>query len=79
MERHVGKVVWFNNLKGFGFLAYEGGPDIFCHFSAIQGVGYKTLKEGDAVSFSIITGEKGKPQAADVQVLSVPPTPSASH
>ncbi len=58
-------MAWFNNVKGFGFLSREGGPDVFCHFSAIESRGYKSLKEGSAVSFDIIQGEKG-PQADNV-------------
>jgi CspA family cold shock protein len=50
----TGKVVWFNNAKGFGFLTHEGGPDVFVHFSSIQFEGYKTLKEGDPVEFDVI-------------------------
>jgi len=65
MERLHGKVAWFNNAKGFGFLTREGGPDVFCHFSSIQGDGYKSLKEGEPVEFAVIQGEKG-PQADNV-------------
>jgi CspA family cold shock protein len=59
-------VKWFNDAKGFGFLAREGGPDVFVHFSAIQSSGFKSLAEGDRVEFDIVQGEKG-PQASDVQ------------
>ncbi len=62
MAQLTGKVAWFNNAKGFGFLQHEGGPDVFVHFSSIQGNGYKSLKEGDAVQFDIVQGDKG-PQA----------------
>jgi CspA family cold shock protein len=62
-----GKVKWFNDKKGFGFIEQEGGKDIFVHFSAIQGDGFKTLKEGDAVTFEVEEGQKG-PQAAKVTV-----------
>jgi len=64
VENLEGKVVWFNNAKGFGFLSHEGGPDVFCHYSAIQreGEGYRSLREGDRVRFNIIQGDKG-PQA----------------
>lgn len=63
-----GKVKWFNDKKGFGFIEQEGGKgDIFVHFSAIQGDGFKTLKEGDNVSFEVEEGQKGK-QAANVTV-----------
>lgn len=68
-ERKIqGKVKWFNNAKGFGFIGREDGPDVFVHYSAIAGEGYKTLKEGDAVEFAIVQGQKGK-QAADVTVI----------
>ena len=60
-----GKVKWFSNAKGYGFIEQEGGQDVFVHYSSIQGDGYKTLEEGDAVSFEIIQGEKG-PQASNV-------------
>lgn len=60
-----GVVQWFNNAKGYGFLGHDGGPDVFVHYSSIQTDGYKSLKEGEAVSFEIIQGEKG-PQADQV-------------
>ncbi|AMA63713.1 cold shock domain-containing protein [Kurthia gibsonii] len=60
-----GIVKWFNAEKGFGFIESEEGADIFVHFSAIQGDGFKTLDEGQAVEFQIIEGERG-PQAANV-------------
>jgi cold shock protein len=60
-----GKVKWFSNVKGYGFIEQEGGQDVFVHYSMIQGDGYKTLAEGDAVSFEIVQGEKG-PQASNV-------------
>jgi CspA family cold shock protein len=63
-----GKVKWFNDSKGFGFLEQEGGDDVFCHFSAITGDGFKSLQEGDAVEFEIIKGPKGL-QAADVRKI----------
>jgi cold shock protein len=66
MERLRGKVAWFNNAKGYGFLAHDGGPDVFVHFSSIQSEGYRSLAEGDDVVFSIIQGEKG-PQADTVE------------
>lgn len=65
MAKFKGKVKWFNNSKGYGFIGREGGPDVFVHFSAIQGNGYKTLKEGDEVEFNIVEGQKG-PQADSV-------------
>ena len=60
-----GKVKWFSNVKGYGFIEQEGGQDVFVHYSSIQGEGYKTLEEGDTVTFEIIQGEKG-PQASNV-------------
>lgn len=63
-----GKVKWFNNEKGFGFIEVEGGDDVFVHFSAIQGDGYKSLEEGQEVSFEIVDGNRG-PQAANVVKL----------
>ncbi len=54
-----GEVKWFNEGKGFGFIEREDGPDVFVHFSAIQGEGYKSLIEGDAVEFEVIEDEKG--------------------
>jgi CspA family cold shock protein len=61
----TGKVKWFNDAKGFGFIEQEAGEDVFVHFSAIQGEGFKTLVEGQEVEFDIVQGEKG-PQAANV-------------
>jgi CspA family cold shock protein len=63
--RIVGKVKWFNNAKGYGFIEREGGNDVFVHFSAIQGAGFRTLEEGQAVEFEIVDGPKG-PQAGNV-------------
>ncbi|AJD91246.1 cold-shock protein [Jeotgalibacillus malaysiensis] len=62
---HNGKVKWFNNEKGYGFLEVEGGDDVFVHFTAVQGDGYKSLEEGQEVSFEIVEGNRG-PQAANV-------------
>lgn len=61
----TGKVKWFNAEKGFGFIEREGGDDIFVHFTAIQGDGFKTLEEGQEVEFDIVEGNRG-PQAANV-------------
>ncbi len=69
MERIKGTVKWFNNAKGYGFLGRDGGPDVFIHYSAIAGEGYKSLQEGDQVEFEIVQGEKG-PQAANVSKIS---------
>ncbi|HJV17911.1 MAG TPA: cold-shock protein CspD [Bacillales bacterium] len=63
-----GKVKWFNNEKGFGFIEVEGGDDVFVHFSAIQSEGFKSLEEGQEVSFEIVEGNRG-PQAANVVKL----------
>ena len=64
-ERVVGTVKWFNGAKGYGFLAREGGEDVFVHFSAIEGEGFRNLTEGQKVEFSIEKGPKGL-QAANV-------------
>jgi len=64
----VGKVKWFNNGKGYGFIETEEGDDVFVHFSAIQGEGYKTLNQGQSVEFEVSDGEKG-PQASKVVIL----------
>jgi CspA family cold shock protein len=63
-----GKVKWFNGSKGFGFLEQEGGKDVFVHFSAIQGEGFRNLNEGELVEFEIINGPKGA-QAANVRKI----------
>jgi cold shock protein len=65
MERINGKVKWFNNAKGYGFIERGGGADVFVHFSAIQGAGFRTLDEGQPVEFEIVDGPKG-PQAGNV-------------
>ena len=68
-ERITGTVKWFNSAKGYGFIAREGGKDVFVHFSAVQMDGYRTLNEGDSVEFSIEDSQKG-PQAVSVVKLS---------
>ena len=61
MAQYKGKVKWFNNAKGYGFIGREDGPDVFVHYSAIQLDGYKTLKEGDEVEFDIVEGPERSP------------------
>ncbi|MGM7701627.1 cold-shock protein [Pseudalkalibacillus sp. Hm43] len=63
---NTGTVKWFNAEKGFGFIEISEGNDVFVHFSAIQGEGFKTLEEGQNVSFDIVEGDRG-PQASNVQ------------
>ncbi len=63
-----GTVKWFNEKKGYGFIEQEDGPDVFVHQSEIKGTGFRTLTEGDRVSFDIVQGEKG-PAAANVTVV----------
>ena len=63
-----GTVKWFNESKGFGFIEQEGGPDVFAHFSAIVGDGFKTLSDGQAVEFVLVQGEKG-PQAEQITAI----------
>lgn len=67
-ERIQGTVKWFNGSKGYGFLARESGADVFVHFSAIQGEGFRNLEEGQKVEFSVEQGPKG-PQASNVTVI----------
>ena len=66
--RQTGKVKWFNDAKGYGFIERPDGPDVFVHHTAIQGNGFKTLTEGQAVEFDVVEGPKGK-QAANVVKL----------
>ncbi|MEO0560884.1 MAG: cold-shock protein [Chloroflexota bacterium] len=68
-ERIEGTVKWFNNEKGYGFIAQPSGEDVFVHYSAVKGSGYKSLNEGDRVEFEITQGQKGL-QASEVVVLS---------
>ncbi len=63
--RETGTVKWFNEAKGYGFIARNGGEDVFVHYSAIQGSGFRTLAEGQTVEFDVVEGPKGK-QAANV-------------
>lgn len=65
MSSITGTVKWFNESKGFGFIERESGPDVFAHFSAIQGDGFKTLVEGQKVTFTVTQGPKG-PQAENI-------------
>jgi cold shock protein len=67
-ERVVGTVKWFNGSKGYGFIAREGGPDVFVHYSAIQSEGFRNLEEGQKVEFEVEQGNKG-PQASNVTIL----------
>jgi CspA family cold shock protein len=67
-DRQVGTVKWFNDAKGFGFISRENGEDVFVHFRSIQGQGFKTLKEGQQVSFVLVKGQKGM-QADEVQPM----------
>lgn len=64
----TGTVKWFNEKKGFGFITQDGGSDVFVHYSAIKGDGFKTLTEGEKVSFEVTNGPKG-PQASNVMKL----------
>ncbi|WP_024891073.1 cold-shock protein [Luteimonas huabeiensis] len=58
-DREIGTVKWFNDAKGFGFISRESGEDVFVHFRAIQVQGFKSLKEGQRVSFTVVKGQKG--------------------
>ena len=66
-DRQIGTVKWFNDAKGFGFISRANGPDVFVHFRAITGSGYRSLEEGQKVEFDITQGQKG-PQAENVKV-----------
>jgi len=67
-NRVTGTVKWFNEAKGFGFIAQSSGPDVFAHFSAISNPGFKTLAEGQKVEFTVVQGQKG-PQAENIVAL----------
>jgi CspA family cold shock protein len=67
-NRIIGTVKWFNGSKGYGFIAREGGADVFVHYSAIQGEGFKNLAEGQKVEFTVEQGAKG-PQATNVVIV----------
>ena len=69
MDRIQGKVKWFNNRKGYGFVGRDDGDDVFVHYSAIDGDGFKTLQEGDLIEFEVVQGQKG-PQAEKVSKVS---------
>ncbi len=68
MEKATGTVKWFNEAKGFGFIQQDNGTDVFAHFSAIAGDGFKTLKEGQKVEFTVVSGAKG-PQAENITAI----------
>ena len=67
-EKTMGTVKWFNEAKGFGFIERESGSDVFAHFRAINGTGFRTLQEGQKVEFTVTESEKG-PQAEDITVI----------
>ncbi|MDA0688794.1 MAG: cold-shock protein [Proteobacteria bacterium] len=67
-DKITGTVKWFNEDKGFGFIQREGGPDVFAHYTAITGEGYKSLAEGQSVQFEVVDGQKG-PQAANIVAI----------
>ena len=68
-DREIGTVKWFNDAKGFGFISRENGPDVFVHFRAIQGNGFKSLAEGQKVSFDLQKGRTGKSEATNLKPL----------
>ena len=79
MSRLTGTVKWFNNSKGYGFLGRDdGGADVFAHYSAIVHDGYKTLREGQPVTFDVVPGERGRPQADQVIPLRDEKSPASS-
>jgi CspA family cold shock protein len=67
-DRETGTVKWFNSNKGYGFIERDNGKDVFVHYSAISGTGYRSLQEGQRVEFTVVQGDKG-PQAQDVVVV----------
>ena len=69
MAQYTGKIKWFNNAKGYGFIGRDSGPDVFIHYSSIKLDGYKSLNEGDEVEFDVEEGTTGRPQAANVTNL----------
>ncbi len=71
----TGKVKWFSPEKGYGFITREDGPDVFVHFSAIEGAGYRNLEEGQEVEFDVARGAKGD-QAANVRIVGAGPPPA---
>lgn len=68
MAQHQGTVVWFNNSKGYGFLKTSSGTEVFCHYSAIQSDGYRSLSEGQHVEFDVEPGASGRNQATNVRI-----------
>ncbi|WP_317930369.1 cold-shock protein [Halioxenophilus sp. WMMB6] len=68
MAKSIGTVKWFNETKGFGFISQESGPDVFVHYSAIEGDGFKSLSEGQKVEMNVTDGKKG-PQAENVVAI----------
>jgi CspA family cold shock protein len=77
VAQYKGKVKWFNNAKGYGFIGREDGPDVFVHYSSIQLDGYKTLKEGDDVEFDIVQGQKGAQADAVIRLKDAAPSAAA--
>ena len=68
MSSSTGTVKWFNDEKGFGFISQDNGPDVFAHFRAIKGEGFRSLAEGQKVRFNVTQGQKG-PQAEEIEVI----------
>jgi CspA family cold shock protein len=78
VAQYKGKVKWFNNAKGYGFIGREDGPDVFVHYSSIQLDGYKTLKEGDDVEFDIVQGQKGAQADSVIRLRDAGQAPAAA-